>query len=193
MGICYHTLHLFFHLFFSLWPTGYVSPAHGDRCTALKLNKTSSKLCPRPTKLVAFVLKAVCSPTYAVSLAGFVFFGAESNQMFLFEPLKLIAHDAVSFFTAVSPRSTQHPHNASFSASGINTYFKVIFSESNFSACGWHLLNCLKAIFQKAKPCVGGFGCEWGKCESKGGRDQYDFESNNITVIPAVCLQQTQN
>lgn len=53
-------------------------------------------------------------PTYAVSLAGFVFFGAESNQMFLFEPLKLIAHDAVSFFTAVSLRSTQHPHNASF-------------------------------------------------------------------------------
>lgn len=32
-----------------------------------------------------------------------------------------------------------------------------------------------------------------GGIRIKRGRDQYDFESNNTTVVPAVCLHQTQN
>lgn len=38
--------------------------------------------------------------------------------MFLFEPLKLIGQDTVSFFKPVSPLSVQHPRNASFSQAG---------------------------------------------------------------------------
>lgn len=73
--------------------------------------------------------------------------------------------------------------------SGINTCFKVIFSENNFQ----HAAGIFKLSERDLSACVGGLGPVWGKMRMKRGRDQYDFESNNIKVIAAVCLQQTRN
>lgn len=45
------------------------------------------------------------------------------------------------------------------------------------------------SVWEDLAACV----CVGGEKRMSGSRDQYDFESNNITVIPAVCLQQSQS
>lgn len=127
----------FFPQPFSLFHLGprallYVSPAHGDGCKglrALKLNKTSSKLYQKPTKLVVFVLKAVCSQPMPSPRLGLLSLDPKSTRCSSPEPLKLIARDAVSFFTAVSPRCVHNTHiMPHFSErSRFCAHFQVIF------------------------------------------------------------------
>lgn len=91
----------------------FVSRAHfnksacGDDC----LDEASERVVSEANEAggVCFegcLLPTPCSP----QSPGFVFSGAESKQMFPFEPLKLIARDAGSFFTAASPPTPLDTH-----------------------------------------------------------------------------------
>lgn len=114
MGICYRT----HKLLFSSRPTTILIKLllHVEIIVRLKLKTASSELCGVCLEGCLLLLN-LCSLR-----SRFVFSGAESNQMFLSEPLKLIAHAAVSFFTAVSRRSARHPHGASSLQREINVY-----------------------------------------------------------------------
>lgn len=102
----------------------------------------------------------------ATSVAEFVCFGAESNQMFLFEPLKLMqSHFSPHYL--LTPLSAHPMHH-------FNRRNRCVFNRHPpriILLHGWHFSAVWKWYFLKAKPV-------WkALCWQIWGGDRYDFES----------------